>query len=172
MVKECPVFGPHALLLRGTFYVLWRDNTRALMDLDAVISTPGVSKKVTMKSGHVLFIFFLLSSCLPIFVILRSPSLSSMHWSRKPPFMLAFLKCLKWRNALTIASIWIMPAQMPFSTDLGWEDDAFFKYYCLCLHYTYYSAWFILFLKGTANDIATVLGVCTGLLHKIQSTHT
>jgi len=42
----CSVFLPHALLLRGTFYSLWRDNAKAQKDLDAVIETEGVEKEV------------------------------------------------------------------------------------------------------------------------------
>ena len=44
--KGCQVFRPHALLLRGTFYITWRDSRKALMDLDAVIGMAGVSKMV------------------------------------------------------------------------------------------------------------------------------
>ena len=44
--KGCLVFHPHALLMRGTFYILWRDTTKALLDLDAVINIGGVSNMV------------------------------------------------------------------------------------------------------------------------------
>ena len=43
-----PVFLPHALLLRGTFYTMWRDNVKALKDLDAVIETEDIENEVTI----------------------------------------------------------------------------------------------------------------------------
>ena len=47
------MFLPHSLLLRGTFLVMWRENKRALADLDNVINMQGVSDMVSgVWSGY------------------------------------------------------------------------------------------------------------------------
>ena len=43
------VFVPHALLLRGTLYALWREDEKGLKDLQDLINTAGVDKQVYSK---------------------------------------------------------------------------------------------------------------------------
>lgn len=40
------VFKPHALLLRGSLYCLWRLDQAALTDLKAVLDVPGLKSEV------------------------------------------------------------------------------------------------------------------------------
>ena len=40
------VFKPHALLLRGSLYCLWRQDQAALTDLKAVLDVPGLKSEV------------------------------------------------------------------------------------------------------------------------------
>ena len=43
------VFVPHALLLRGTLYALWREDEKGLKDLQDLVNTTGVDKQVYSK---------------------------------------------------------------------------------------------------------------------------
>ena len=43
------VFVPHALLLRGTLYALWREDEKGLKDLQDLVNTSGVDKQVHCK---------------------------------------------------------------------------------------------------------------------------
>ena len=40
------MFVPHALLLRGTLYALWREDEKGLKDLQDVVNTPGIDRQV------------------------------------------------------------------------------------------------------------------------------
>ena len=40
------VFVPHALLLRGTLYAMWREDEKGLKDLQDLVNTSGVDKQV------------------------------------------------------------------------------------------------------------------------------
>ena len=46
------MFVPHALLLRGTLYALWREDEKALKDLQDLVNTHGGDKQV--NSGTTL----------------------------------------------------------------------------------------------------------------------
>ena len=41
------MFIPHALLLRGTLYALWREDDKALKDLQDLVNTQGQDKEVS-----------------------------------------------------------------------------------------------------------------------------
>ena len=44
------MFVPHATLLRGTLYMLWRENEKALQDLEMVLNMQGVSEEVKKRN--------------------------------------------------------------------------------------------------------------------------
>lgn len=66
----CPSFAPHALLLRGTMYILWRQSEKALKDLSDVINTKDISNEV--KIGCLLLGFVVVEVLLlGCFLLLR-----------------------------------------------------------------------------------------------------
>lgn len=48
------VFVPHARLLRGTLYALWREDEKGLKDLQEVVNTQGQDKNVRANSTILL----------------------------------------------------------------------------------------------------------------------
>ena len=46
------VFKPHAHLLRGTLYCLWRKDQEALVDLERVVEWEGLSAEVGVSIRH------------------------------------------------------------------------------------------------------------------------
>ena len=55
------MFLSHALLLRGTLYTLWREDEKALKDLQEVINTQGQNKEVGSYSKMNIILWYEMS---------------------------------------------------------------------------------------------------------------